>query len=523
MKTKTILSIGYSICLVLMTSCSNEESSYLENDEIIANEIFNIKVEDDALSFDSEESLASFLRNENEKEVRNTLKDLALRGFSSLRPEFDSFEAPEVEEFLAAKASRIASKGKLYSTKTSGDEIDLDDEIISDNKFAKLLNVDRAVMVGNRYYIYTTDGLYFCKKEHKNKLEKYLKSLTDDKSFKPSSARIDDCAMQKKSSKGEEVLSLTPVTGKVTSVTSEISMYTTKCDGGGSTGGGSSGGSSGGTSSTTIPILIPQNFGSCAYTENSLFQQVFGNTVKCNDYHDSTHRIQTKVWNENYLIWSSVGASAKYQKKRLIGWSESSTSDGVRLGINHAVYTYKSPMSPYNAHDPKRVIFKYKGVNYDQYGNVVTTYPINASAWPFPQNETLGAIDIYIFGDDQYWPLTGKDANKTINQLLSQARGVIRGLSSDMTQEKVGVQVVKFLPTTFKVTQADVLLKHSSQAKKVFDFNFLLKFKSSTTGWFQNVVNQLNAEKYDKIEIDMYGAAIRNNVWKGKRVKGKVD
>jgi len=55
----------------------------------------------------------------------------------------------------------------------------------------------------------------------------------------------------------------------------------------------------------------------------------------------------------------------------------------------------------------------------------VPKYPINSSAWPFPQNETLGAIEIYVFGDDQYWPLTGKDANKSINQLLSQARSAI--------------------------------------------------------------------------------------------------
>ena len=270
-------------------------------------------------------------------------------------------------------------------------------------------------------------------------------------------------------------------------------------------------------------MLVPQSFGVCAYSEDSIFQQIFGNTVKCNDYHDSDHRIQTKVWNENYLIWSSVGASAKYQKKRLVGWSESSTSDGVRLGINHAIYTYKTNISPYNAIDPKRVIFKYKGVNYDMYGNVVPKYPINSSAWPFPQNETLGAIEIYIFGDDQYWPLTGKDANKSINQLLSQARSAISGLSNDMTQDKVGVQIVKFLPSSFEITQTDILLKHSSQAKKIFDFNFLLKFNSSSSGWYSTVTDQLNAKKYEKIEIDMYGAALRNNVWKGKRIQGKVD
>lgn len=317
-----------------------------------------------------------------------------------------------------------------------------------------------------------------------------------------------------------ESMSLNLVEGTVTQITPKISLYSV-CSGGGS--GGSSDGSSGGSPNNVIPLLVPQNFGTCSYSEDSLFQQVFGNTVKCNDYHDSTHRIQTKVWNENYLIWSSVGASAKYQKKRIIGWSESSTSDGVRLGINHAIYTYETNFSPYNALDPNRVIFKYKGVNYDMTGNVVTTYPINPSEWPFIEKETYGAIEITILGEDLYYPLKGKDANKSINTLLSQARNLINGLSSDMKQDKVGVNIVKFLPNSFQVTQADILLKHSSQAKKIFDFNYLVEWESNSN-WGENLLNQLgNSTKYEKIDIDIYGAALRNGVWKGKRIRGKVD
>jgi len=92
-----------------------------------------------------------------------------------------------------------------------------------------------------------------------------------------------------------------------------------------------------------------------------------------------------------------------------------------------------------------------------------------------------------------------------------------------MAQDKVGVQIVKFLTTSFQITQADILLKHSSQAKKTFDFNFLVKFNSSTSDWFRTVADQLNSKKYEKIDIDMYGAALRNNVWKGKRIQGKVE
>jgi len=523
MKTNKYLFFLMTLGLLLTHSCTKEEPIVSQDNTNVATVPETITLEENILSFDSKETLTALLENDNEGILDQTMQSLSDKGFTALRPIFTDLDGPEVESFLAHKASLIQSKGILYSTRGNDAELDLDDEVISDGKFAKVLNENRELIVGNNYYVYTTNGLYFCEKSKKETLQNYLVSLSTDKNFKPYERR--SCGDENMLRSSGDVLQLAPIEGEVKQVTSEINQFVSSCSGGGGggTGGGTGGSSGGSSSSSTPPILIPQSFGQCTYSEDSIFQKIFGNTVKCNDYHDSTHRIQTKVWNENYFLWSSVGVSAKYQKKRFIGWSESSTSDGVRLGLNHAIYTYKSPMSPYNTHDPKRVIFKYKGVNYNQNGQVVTSYPINSSVWPFPQNETLGAIEIYIFGDDRYWPLTGKDANKTINQLLSQARGAIRGLSNDMNNDKVGIQVVKFLPTSFRITQADVLLKHRSQAKRTLDFNFLLKFKSGNSDIFQNVVNQLNAEKYDKIEIDMYGAALRNGKWKGKRIIGKVD
>lgn len=525
MKSKILLifsSLIFSLCIV---SCSKEHTEIIDEENSTIESV-NVQLVNNKLKFDNEESLAAFLGQAEDVNFSEKIVELNKTGFNSLRPVFDLDDDIAIDNYLATKKSRIAKKGYLYSLKDDSEEIDLEDELVSDPSFASVLNENREIYVGDNYYVYTTMGLYFCKIENEQHLKDYLSNLSSKITSRSQVSRT-GCEQYYKSSmtaKDTGELSLSPVQGTVTVVDSQISVYET-CGGstGGSTG-GSSGGSTGGTTtSTTIPLLIPQNFGVCAYSEDSIFQQIFGNTVKCNDYHDSDHRIQTKVWNENYLIWSSVGASAKYQKKRLIGWSESTTSDGVRLGINHAVFTYKSNVTPYNAIDPQRVIFKYKGVSYDQYGKVVTTYPINPTAWPFPQNETVGAIDIVIFGDDKYWPLTGTEANKNINKLLSQARGVIKGLSNDMTQDKVGVQITKFLEREFQIVQADILLKHSSQAKRTLDFNFLLKFKSSTTDYFQTFVNQANATKYSKIDIDIYGAALRNNVWKGKRIRGKVE
>ena len=118
----------------------------------------------------------------------------------------------------------------------------------------------------------------------------------------------------------EQIMSLSPIEGEVIIVDSKISTFSTRepisypipptddREGSGSTLGSSSSNSD----PDEIPMLNAQDFGTCAYSENSLFQQIFGNTVKCNDYFDDKHRIQTKVYNENYLIFASIGVSAKY-------------------------------------------------------------------------------------------------------------------------------------------------------------------------------------------------------------------
>ncbi|PHQ61133.1 MAG: hypothetical protein COC08_06055 [Maribacter sp.] len=78
---------------------------------------------------------------------------------------------------MASKKSKIAKRGLLYSLKGDADEIDLDDELVADEGFAAVLNDDREIYVGNKFYKYTTNGLYFCKRKHEKEPRKYLKNL----------------------------------------------------------------------------------------------------------------------------------------------------------------------------------------------------------------------------------------------------------------------------------------------------------------------------------------------------------
>lgn len=522
------IAITLTVLTVVIQSCSKEKEINLDtlNSD---NELTNIQVIDNKLKFESSESLVSFIEQKDEEELKGEIKGLSEKGFNSLAPLFDENDDEAIDEFLAQKQSKIAEKGYLYSLKES-DEIDTEDELISDTRFASILNEDREIYVGDNYYVYTTTGLYFCKIEDEDYLKNYLNELKGTTASKSTFLKlatpaciIEENHLAKETSKTSinDELTLNPISGEVMPIDQKINYFTTCGNGQQSSNGGTTTTTTT-TSAPVIPMLIPQNFGTCAYSENSLFQQVFGNTVKCNDYHDSTHRIQTKVWNENYLIFATVGVSAKYQKKRFIGWSESVTSDEVRLGINHAIYTYKSPISPYNPFDPSRVVVKYKGISYDLYGNIVQNFPIEPNAWPYAQNETVGEVDIEIFGAELYYPLTGNQANSTINQLLSLIRSNFTGLGNDLNQDKVGVNIIKFLPNEFKIVRTDIVKKHSSQVKETFDVNFLLTLKNSSDLNFKTFTDQINSEKYDDLDIDIYGAALRNGVWKGKRIVGKI-
>ncbi|PHQ61134.1 MAG: hypothetical protein COC08_06060 [Maribacter sp.] len=53
-----------------------------------------------------------------------------------------------------------------------------------------------------------------------------------------------------------------------------------------------------------------------------------------------------------------------------------------------------------------------------------------------------------------------------------------------------------------------------------FDFNFLLTYDVDK-GKFAGFFKQFKAKKYDVAQVNIYGAALRNGVWKGKRIIGK--
>ena len=452
-------SYAFMMLFCLGLSCSNEEAIIsVEENATQKNKIdvSTLEVVDGKLQFTNKQSLKQFILETKTEDFKRVIMNLNEKGFSSLRPFFEENDNLGIDDFLTSKKSKIIKKGLLYSLKSNDDEIDLDDELVSDEGFAAVLNDEREIYIGDKFYKYTTNGLYFCEKKNEQILRDYLvdfeNSITSKSDYITSRIAPCDAPMQKSSN---DYLSIAPVETTETQITNEITLVQASCEGGGggSSGGGSGGGSSGGGSSTSYPILKPQTFGSCVYSEDSIWQQVFGNRIKCNDYHDSTHRIQTQFWNENYFIFSSIGTKAKYQKKRTIGWSESGTAEFVELGINSVKYTYNHALKQYNPFGDTHVTYKYKGNTYSIETGQQTNFPANPNPWPiYDDDQKLYTLEIYIddiYGKtiDEEISLTAGNLNSAVKELLKNAANSIpswTGINSDLANNKVAVKVVKF-------------------------------------------------------------------------------
>lgn len=331
-----------------------------------------------------------------------------------------------------------------------------------------------------------------------------------------------------------EIVNLMAPEGSVNEVDDMITHFTPELGDCSGTGDGNTGGGSG-TGSYTNPninsdmkMLIPQGLQPCNYAQNSLWQQTFGNRVKCNDYHDGNHRVQTQFWSQNYFLWSDIGTKIKYQKKRTIGWSQSTAADYLELGVNNVHYVYNHNFNQTTPIALSPIQFKYKGLTYDMYGNQMS-FPINPNPWPFYNvNQTFFNLDVFV--DSNFLPpvnanITFGNVNKGIEAVLKLAKKnlpSLLGLNNDLANNNVGVRIVNNLPNKTEIIVSNKVI--GGDFEKIdynFDFNFLLTFDVLDGFDLTDIFEQFEASKYDVLNVDIYGMARKDGIIKGRRIIGK--
>lgn len=506
-------------------SCDNAEESN-KQDENQKNGIESIKVVDGTVEIENKTTLRNLFNSykesaEQQNDFHNEIRHIQNEGFKPLTPIFDENDSDKIEKFIAEKKAKLHQRNEEYGvfSKSAENEISLDDELIEDPAFARLLNEDREIIVGDSLYKYTETGLYMCKTENKEKLHNYLEKLTSSQKKQQ---------LQKiKSMTAKAPAEYTEVgDGIVRFVPQKIEEISPDYSGGG-------GGSTAiAPTPSTSPRLIKQNLEIAYVEKNSIWEKVFGASDKSEDYYSDNRRIQVSFWNQNYFIFSSVGCSARLQKREKtlgVSYWEKSYADVIELGVNSIQYDYKFNTAKFDqaAYNYKTVFFEYNGVKYNIDGKILTKLPTSGPGFIFDTGHPEEGLTIFIH-NNEYDLLNAKELNLAIDNLVKLFAQNIPSwadktlLNNKIKNESLVYNVVKAPSLSNKVTFRTMNVKWGQNDENAithyFDFNFVFTWKSNYNGIDDYLKGLIGATTYSNVSADIYGAALHNNEWKGRRL-----
>lgn len=187
-----------------------------------------------------------------------------------------------------------------YTTIVSDNlEYENDDNLIADPVFASLLNEDRVIIIDSTIYKYVDEGVLIGKVDNMEDME-----------------RIDITTLPNHNVKYKEVYPISETVSLIGLRNTPLKELDS-------------------SNSTSTMYKVGDNiqfsiddikFISYAQSESEAndFQKwlsgLFGTNVVVNNYFDDTHRMRVRLFSQDYLIYSSVGMSVRFQKKFLGIW-----------------------------------------------------------------------------------------------------------------------------------------------------------------------------------------------------------
>lgn len=521
-----------------------------------------VKIDNDIVTIPSKEYLSQIV-NEYKKGVtqqnnfNNKIKELQNNGFHPLSPCFDGLSKKQIEEFVIRKRDRINQRNVDYGLYNREDirdyELDLDDDLVSDPVLSSLLNEQREIIIADIFYKYTELGLLYIQKDSKQTLLDYINNKTPIEKYNliiqhKNEFSSTDYPEEKIESLGGGLESF-----RILSVLHTDPAYNGDGEGGYNSG-GSNDGNIGGTNGTGQGSVIvpgtstgtttsnsgngefnPLSFEGCTIESQGFFEDIFGESESCYEYYNDNRRVKVKFWNQNLFIISSIGCKTKLQKREhldlLIGsisWWEKSYATQLRLGVNNVTFKYNFNVPMYNQaqYNYETTFFEYNGTKYNINGQVIPTVPTSAGCFNFPVNNVGNVVDITFSGVNLQ--LDNGQINQAIdtalNQLLSaiQSSPIGQELLAKKSNQTLEIRAVYAKPfansVIFILSKQNWSSNDDNEIVHYFDFNFMFTYNSSYSS-AQDYLQGLNgATNYYLINADVYGAALHNNFWKGRRL-----
>lgn len=519
--------------ILVFYSCEKDFESPKQDSNEVIQTVNDILMIDGTLHINSKASLQNIINKfkispENQNEFNLVINNLENKGFRPLTPNFDENDSEKIQSFVKRKIERLEKRNidyGVYSRIVNEDpDIDLDDELIFDPAFASLLNEDREIFVGDKFYKYTEMGMFFCESEKELILKNYLDNLTPQERIQ----LIQDSTLNL----------IEPPCGEDPNaklINSDIKLFQPNsliqpCDGTW-------------IDDDTDPIvttppgnyapptdLIKQNLPVCEVQANSLYELVFGPSEGCIRYMNNDRRVKTKFWKQNYFIFSSLGCKVKFQKhveNFFASWWEKSFAEKLELGVNYITYEYNFnvPMFNQSQYNYETTFFEYNGTKYNVNGQIINTIPTGVGNFVFDTTSTQSIMNIYIFGQH----IENSQINKVIDEAAKQCVNGIQdifvrnGLINKMQTGQVKYNLLNAVPFANKVKFATTDVKWTGNDSHViinyFDFNFLFTWKSSYSGTGDYLQGLNGATDYTNVTADVYGAAYNLGQWEGSRLK----
>jgi hypothetical protein len=531
------LSVITIISTVIFSSCDNDfESKHeIKSQNSIAEKL---ELVDGTIRIENITTLRRIFNsykenNEGQNNFNKEIRYVQNRGFKPLTPIFDKNDTEKFENFLINKKQKIQNKdlefGITSKLLSNDEEIDFDDELISDPALAALLNEDREIYVADSLYKYTETGLYFCHTKDKKKLYDYLSNTSplDKLQTARKSSSVNSMASKMNGRFANELIEVSD--GIMHFVPNPIDDWV---------GGG-----------MYVPLpnipnlnppltqqsprLIKQNLPICRIDDDGWFEKIFGESEVATESYGDGKRIKVKFWNQNYFLFSSIGCSVRFQKRvkflGISGWQKS-YAEQIELGINSIEFDYKFNVPAFNNSihvSGPTIYYNYKGVNYNQFGQVIPSLPTRNPGFPFNTDRNQNFIDIYLFQNDIV--LSSKEANKKIDdglkalsKLLPRDNPDKKELDKGLDSETIKYNILKAVPFSNKVTLATMGVKWTNNddnaITQYFDFNFLFRWKSEYKDAGDYLKGLNGGTSYSKVGVDIYGAALHKGQWKGRRL-----
>ncbi|WP_347838924.1 hypothetical protein [uncultured Draconibacterium sp.] len=451
-----------------------EKDDLVSEDSGLSSSLSTFRIEDQMLSFTSG------------NEVKNLIDDLLA----------NKVKATQIKNELQKTQIKLLynDKDKLKSGEIDVYTVSGYDSLVPNPELARLLNINGEIMVSDVIYKISPFGTYFFPKDKKDRF--YELYTFENTNFKSASLELVPL--------GQEVGdNLYLVEDDIYRYDTYAPQYIMPDDGDEGTGGGTGGSGGSGSNSSIDPdydSFKTFSYGAQTWFGN-IFESLFGRNKGESVEFNSDRRIKVNFYNYNYVFYAECGATAKFQKKNWIGWSETDAEE-LRVGWNNIKFTVTPPQ------------------------NVIDLYPPN-------QARMQGGVRTdYVPGNPDLWNMVELwewDVTDEFNDATPEIASLLASLGEGMNKPVNVVKNFKAGKIEYYFVAEELRAYNCEKLNKVFNSQASVSIKfspsnppTSLKAWAQKIV-ETQISNFDSYKIDLssgnvYGCAKHNGVWKGVRV-----